>query len=520
MTVIRLRAGRARRLPLGEWEPVASPPRRHHPHVYEINTRLWLRGLVGRTRRPVSLGSVPDEEWQRLRDLGIDYVWLMGVWEPSRASARLAADDPSRRREYDRALPGWRREDLLGSPYAVAAYRLNPLLGRPSDLYRLRDQLHRLGLRLLLDLVPNHTARDHPWVMAHPEYYVHGTPSAAAAHPDWCFEVGEGAARRLIAHGRDPHFAPWRDTAQVNAWHPGFRQAMIETVEEIAACCDGVRCDMAMLLLNEVFGRTWGAWVADAEPPTEFWSDLIGAVKTRHPEFLFMAEVYWDLEWRLQQLGFDCTYDKRLYDRLRETAASGVRAHLTAEAAYQRRSVRFLENHDEPRAVAAFGRERSLAAAAVVMTVPGVRLLHDGQLEGRRLRAPIQLARVLAEAPDQEARAFYERLLAFAGDPVLHNGTWTLLTVEAAWEGNGSYEALLAWCWTEGEQARLVVINYAGHLSQGRLRLPIAGEGAIELVDVLTGECYERQADAIRREGLYVALGPYGVHLFQLPWGE
>ncbi len=468
----------------------------------------------------MELDTVPDDEWQRLRDLGIDYVWLMGVWEPSRASIAQAIQHPSLRHEYDRVLTGWQSDDVVGSPYAVAVYRLNPQLGRHDALPRLRDQLHRCGLRLLLDFVPNHTATDHPWVSEHPEYYVQGSQAMVAAYPDRFFVAGSGQHQWRIAHGRDPYFEAWGDTAQVNAFHSELRRAMIAVVEEMAACCDGVRCDMAMLLLNEVFARTWVGVVMEPEPPTEFWSEIIGAVKTRYPEFLFMAEAYWDLERRLQQLGFDCTYDKRLYDRLQQGVAAGVRSHLAVESAYQRRCVRFVENHDEPRAVEAFGRERSLAAAAVVMTTPGVRLLHDGQLEGRRLRAPIQLARVQPEAVDQGVLEYYRRLLAFADDPVLHNGAWKLLPVESAGPGNRTHEALLAWVWTDDASARLVIVNYAMHASQGRIRVPIlpTESGLIELEDRMSDAHYERNIDEIRHEGLYVDLAPYAVHLFQLPW--
>src|SRR5690606_525853 len=121
--------------------------------------------------------------------------------------------------------------------------------------------------------------------------------------------------------------------------------------------------------------------------------------RAEHPDLLFIAEVYWDLEWALQQQGFDYTYDKRLYDRLRAADARPARDHLHAEMAYQERLLRFIENHDEPRAAAAFGVQRSMAAAVLSFTVPGARLLHDGQLEGRTVKTPVQLGRRMAEPP-------------------------------------------------------------------------------------------------------------------------
>src|SRR5262249_35078435 len=154
----------------------------------------------------------------------------------------------------------------------------------------------------------------------------------------------------------------------------------------VTELCDGVRCDMAMLLLPDVFQRTWGnrslppGGVAPVDTP--FWPEAIMAVRQRQPRCVFLAEVYWDLEWTLQQQGFDYTYDKRLYDRLHVRDAEGVRGHLWADLEFQRKSTRFLENHDEPRAAGAFPPQVHRAAATVAFLVPGMRFFHEGQLEG------------------------------------------------------------------------------------------------------------------------------------------
>ncbi len=140
-------------------------------------------------------------------------------------------------------------------------------------------------------------------------------------------------------------------------------------------------------LLPEVFERTWGI---RAEP---FWPGAIDAVRRAHPKFVFLAEVYWDMEWTLQRQGFDYTYDKRLYDRLRESPARPVREHLAADLDFQNRSARFLENHDEPRAAATFAPEIHAAAAVITFLAPGLRLFHDGQFEGRKVRISPHLVR-------------------------------------------------------------------------------------------------------------------------------
>src|SRR5262249_28152361 len=147
----------------------------------------------------------------------------------------------------------------------------------------------------------------------------------------------------VLANGRDPYFPAWPDVVQLNAFSPELRAAVVETLTSIAAQCDGVRCDMAMLMLNDVFQRTWGERVGPP-PVDDYWPGVIPAVKREHPSFVFLAEAYWDLEWELQQQGFDHCYDKRLYDRLVAGDPDAIHGHLTADLGYQQRLVRFIEN--------------------------------------------------------------------------------------------------------------------------------------------------------------------------------
>jgi hypothetical protein len=182
---------------------------------------------------------------------------------------------------------------------------------------------------------------------------------------------------------------------------------------------------MAMLMTNEVFARTWGDR-AGPVPETEYWPALIARCRETRPDFLFMAEVYWDMESMLQQQGFDLCYDKRLYDRLVRDPPNSVRGHLQADGAYQQRLIRFIENHDEPRAALTFGPTRERAAAVVISTLQGARLYHDGQLEGFRTHVPIQLGRGPDEPPDPDLRAFYRRLLRAAARARTQCDHWRL----------------------------------------------------------------------------------------------
>ena len=314
-----------------------------HPFIYEINTWAWLESISAEEGKPVDLGSVPERHWDEIAGLGFDSVWLMGVWRRSPAGIAIALANPALRSDFQAALPDWRAEDVVGSPYCVRDYVVDDRLGGPAGLAAAREALAVRGVRLILDFVPNHVAPDHPWTTGRPELFVPGTAADRDLDPTSFVEVGG----RVFANGRDPYFPAWPDVVQLNAFDPALRSAAVETVRSIADQCDGVRCDMAMLVMNDVFARTWGARVGPA-PSTEYWPTVITAVRETHPGFVFLAEAYWDLEWSLMQQGFDYCYDKRLYDRLLGGSADEVRLHLLAERTYQNALVRFVENHDEP----------------------------------------------------------------------------------------------------------------------------------------------------------------------------
>src|SRR3989442_14066951 len=387
------------------------------PVIHEINTWVWLNDLSRQNKRVITLDTVPLEQWDAIASLGVDAVWLMGVWERSPRGVRIANEDAALQAEFRSALPDYTYADNVGSAYCVRSYVVDEHLGGPEGLAVARQMLAQRGLRLILDFVPNHVAQDHPWVFEHPEYFVQGTSEDLALAPGAFFEAG----RTVIANGRDPYFPPWPDVAQLNAFSPSQRWAAIETLNSVAGQCDGVRCDMAMLLLNNIFERTWGER-AGVRPQEEYWREVISAVRSQHPGMLFVAEAYWDLEWDLQQLGFNYCYDKRLYDRLEKDNAESVRLHLSAGLDYQDKLVRFIENHDQPRAAATFSPEKERVTALVIMTLPGAKLLYEGQLEGRRVRPPVFLARRPAEPLDSDLQAFYFKLLATVKEARLREG--------------------------------------------------------------------------------------------------
>jgi glycosidase len=486
--------------------------RPRYPTIYEISTWVWLAELGAQSGQPVDLGSVPAAEWDALAAYGFDAVWLMGVWERSPAGIAIAAQNSGLQADFRRALPDFRPEDNVGSPYCVRRYAVDAHLGGAAGLACARRELAKRGLRLILDFVPNHVAPDHPWVARHPDHFIAGSDDDLRHDPAAFVRT----AGRVYACGKDPYFPAWPDVLQLNAFAPALRQAAVATLTDVASQCDGVRCDMAMLFLNDVFARTWGER-AGLPPATDYWRDVIPAVRDAHPDFVFIAEAYWGLEWELQQQGFDFCYDKRLYDRLEHGSAEGVRLHLSADLGYQAKLVRFIENHDEPRAAAAFAPAKARATAVVMATLPGARLFHEGQLDGRTVRLPVFLGRRPEESPDQMLRAFYRRLLQGIDHPAFHDGEWRLCAC-SGWPDNRTCENVLAWCWRAADDRHLIVVNLGDGPAQARVEVPwddLAGT-TWRLTDALAGTDYNRAGDEMARSGLYVDLPGRGCHFFGL----
>jgi hypothetical protein len=484
-----------------------------YPLLYQINTRVWLTELSQALERPATLDDIPDAELDHLAAMGFDWIWFLSVWQTGEAGRRISRANRELRKEFQETLPDLREEDIAGSGFAITGYTVHKQLGGDEALLRLRERLHRRGLRLMLDFVANHTGLDHPWVEIHPEYYVHGSELDLTREPQNYTWVKRKQGDALLAHGRDPYFPGWSDTLQLDYSNPATQQAMIAELVKIGGQCDGVRCDMAMLVLPDVFERTWGRRVA------LFWPKATQQVRAKHPDFCFMAEVYWDLEWTMLQQGFDYAYDKRLYDRLRDGHARPVREHLSAGLDYQNKLARFMENHDEPRAAATFPLGVHQAAAVITYLTPGLRFFHQGQFQGRRKRISPHLVRAPEEPVIQELEQFYRLLLDVLREPVARDGQWQLLECVPAWEGNWTWDCFLAFGWQEpGGQRLIVTVNYAPNQSQCYVRLPFHDLSNCQwrLEDLIGHETYERQGDDLQTRGLYLDVPPWGAAVFSM----
>jgi len=484
-----------------------------YPSLLEVNTRVLLTRLSAALAGPAGLDDIPDallDEWQAT---GHDWIWMLSVWATGPKGQALSRSRAEWLEEYQEALPDLQDADIGGSGFAIAGYRVDASIGGKDALARLRERLHQRGMKLMLDFVPNHVGPDHRWVEDHPEYFVEGTEDELAAWPARYFRATTRHGEKILAYGRDPYFDGWPDTVQLDYSNPLTPTIMTGELLRIAAQCDGVRCDMAMLVQPDIFERTWG------RRGLPFWPDAIRTVREKFPGFTLMAEVYWDLEWSLQQQGFDYTYDKRLYDRLREGVARPVREHFYAGLDFQDRLARFLENHDEPRAAAVFPIDRYAAALALTYLVPGLRFFHEGQASGWRKHISPHLIRGPLETEDPIIRDLYDKLFELLRQPILRDGQWRLLSCLPSWPGNDTWDNFIAFDWRDGSDERLLVaINLADHQGQCYVHFPDRdmADRQWTLSDYFSDAVYTRDGTQLGERGLYLDVPAWKAHVFKM----
>ncbi|MFX1552778.1 MAG: alpha-amylase family glycosyl hydrolase [Promethearchaeota archaeon] len=482
-----------------------------NPKILEINTWPWLYFLSETVNKSITLKNIPDEIFnQEIRFF--DAIWFMGVWERSPASRKIALEHPDLQREYRNALHDFSDDDVVGSPYSVYYYHIDKNIGGIDGLKAIRKRLSEQNIRLILDFVPNHVSIDSLWTFE-PDLFIQGTLEDLMTHPYEFFSISE----KIFAYGRDPNFPPWTDTIQINAFSEAARQKIINTLLGIAEICDGVRCDMAMLMTNKVFSKTWNKKTGPP-PEKEFWEEIIPAIKKRFPHFLFIAEVYWDMEWELQQQGFDFCYDKRLYERLAYENANTLKDHLKAEWAYQSKLIRFIENHDELRAVEKFGEKRSKAAAIITYTLPGARLIHEGQTYGYKTKLPVQLRRRPFEEVNKNIFDFYQDLLKSIPGREFENASWSLCKTESVSSDDSSFSNIISYLWWINDNYRLIVVNYSPNSSKAHVRISPFHFDTYKWIftDLLTQISYIYNGENLYKYGLYIELDAWKGHIFNI----
>lgn len=456
------------------------------PLVYEINTRIWLKKLSAIHNRPVTLGTIPDSEFSCFSSSGFDMVWLMGVWKPSLYSKSIATAHPGLRTSFLEHVDVVNPADIASSPYSIPSYTVSELLGGEEELLIFRKKLLACGIRLMLDFVPNHLALDNEWLPQHPEYFI-PLPRAEWVHdPGAGFEYARG---KYLACGKDPFFAPWTDTLQLNYARHETHEMMTGNLLKISNLCDAVRCDVAMLVLKSVFNSTWNRM---SGPMTqEFWSSAIATVKKKHPGFLFLAESYWNKEWELQQLGFDFTYDKPFYDFISSAPVNveKLSGHLQGQWDYQKHLCRFIENHDEERAAEKIGLNNK-AAALVFLTTPGMHLVHQEQMSGFHKKIPVQLLKQAPEMNDTDLEELYGKLFLLQKKNLFQEGqiAWLEMNTPSTSHCFGFQRFL-------GNERAFVLANFSATGIAIEFRHPEPDNPGIDALNYISSEDVDKSTD-------------------------
>jgi hypothetical protein len=378
-----------------------------------------------------------------------------------------------------------------------------------------RAELRKRGIALFLDFVGNHTALDHPWTQEHPEFYVQGSEQDFSADPNSFFRVESPKGIFYLANGRDPYFPAWTDVAQLNHFNMEMRAALIEDLKNVAQHCDGVRCDMAMLQLRNIFARVWSRFLKENTPESEFWAD----VHRQMPALILLAETYWGTEQQLLDLGFSFVYDKELYDSVRDKNVDDIRWRLSAGVDEQSRFARFLENHDEPGCKDAFGPQRLMSVAALMGTLPGLRFYYRNTVEGCTPHPPISLRAHANEQADSACAALFAQILEITDDPAFHQGEWKLLeTASIVDTGDGTARNLLIYEWKLRTTWKLIAINLKEFRCCAWLRMgaSFAGDNEYVFYDQLHQVRYVRKAEELRQPGLFIGLDGLQAHLFDV----
>lgn len=485
---------------------------RTNPHVLEVSAQRWFKKIQRELGREITLAEIPESYLFEIKSAGFDALWLMGIWKESLTSRQIARTDGPINNYLKKIVPDYKKEDVFGSPYSICSYDIDARFGTREDLLKFKQKLNENGISLILDFVGNHFSVDHPLTWQEPDLFINA--KTEPQDKELFYQNQNGV---WLAHGKDPYFAPWTDSAQLNLFNPKTRQILMRYLLDVCPLCDGLRCDMVMLMLNKVHKEIWGNFLNFETPHEEFWPNAIKRVKEIYPSFTFIAEVYWGLEAEIQSLGFDFTYDKILYDRLLFSHPAQIAAHLGAEHLYQKKTIRFIANHDEESPLTAFGsKERSFAAAAVAYTLSGARLFTASQLQGNKHRLPIQY--LSEKMPiDKEVRDFYRDFLEVISHPCFHGGQWSLKSAESCDGQDISYQNILTWSWTQNTTCKVVVINYSPNQSKFKIfidKLPKTEN--ICLKEEISKSSLNISREEITKQGLYLELEPFAFKIFSV----
>jgi len=569
----------------GDDDPEAehySPDRDWMPQLVLLakNTHVWLSQLSRRYDKPITtLDAVPDEVLDEMASRGITGLWLIGVWQRSRASREI-----KRRRGNTEAL---------ASAYAVTSYRVADDLGGEDALDDLRRRAAERGVRLAGDMVPNHTGLDSDWVHEHPDWFV-GVDQAPfpsydfngedlSAHESVAIRLEDGYAdhsdaavvfqrtdlntgtNRYIYHGNDGTNMPWNDTAQIDYLNPEAREAVIGEVVAVARRFPVIRFDAAMVLARRHVRRLWhpepgaGSDIPgraahaldqrdfDRAMPREFWREVVDRIAVEAPDTLLLAEAFWLMEgYFVRTLGMHRVYNSAFMHMIRDrdnaTYRKSIKNVLEFAPAILQRMVNFLSNPDEATAESQFGKgDPYFGACTLLATLPGLPMIAHGQFEGYTEKYGMEYARDYTdESPDMGFVAHHERMIQpLLRDRALFAGAERFRLFDVVREDGTVAEDV--YCYLNGHHGRrtMVLCNnsdspHAGRAhesaiwrdaAQDRLRHEtladaldvMSTDGVWRFRDPRTDATQEAPAAEIRERGLWISLEPFECRVYLDP---
>ncbi|MDM7924716.1 MAG: alpha-amylase family glycosyl hydrolase [bacterium] len=490
-----------------------SPDRDWMPRLVLIakNAYVWLDQLSKTAGTALTrLDQIPDSELDRLAAAGFTGLWLIGLWERSRASRRI------------KQLCG--NPEALASAYSLFDYRIADDLGGEAAFRDLKDRAMRRGIRMASDLVPNHMSIDSIWMTEHPERFVSldysPFPSYSFDGPDLSEDGRTGifledhyysrsdaavvfkrvdrqtGSVRYVYHGNDGTSMPWNDTAQLDYLRPDVREAMIGTILQVARMFPIIRFDAAMTLAKKHFHRLWfpepgtgGAIPSrsdfgmtraqfDAAMPEEFWRQVVDRVAAEAPDTLLLAEAFWLMEgYFVRTLGMHRVYNSAFMNMLRDEDNAKYRAAIRSTLEFDpeilKRYVNFMNNPDERTAVEQFGNgDKYFGICTLMCTLPGLPMFGHGQIEGFSEKYGMEYRKAYwDETPDEALMARHGREIF----PLLHRrrlfaGVEHFLLYDCAGDDGSVRENVFAYTNRSGEDRALVLVHNKYDHASGWIR--------------------------------------------------
>ena len=540
------------------------------------STYVWLDQLSKKYQRPITrLDQIPDEELQFLASFGITGLWLIGIWERSKASQKI------------KQMTG--NPEAAASAYSLYDYEIAHDLGGEPALQNLKDRAWRFGIRMATDMVPNHTGIDSKWVIEHPDRFIQlpysPFPQYSFNGPDLCEHPDVGVFiedgywnrsdaavvfkrvhypsgdTRYIYHGNDGTSMPWNDTAQLNYLNPEVREAVLQKIIEIARQFPIIRFDAAMTLTKKHFQRLWfpepghGGDIPsraefamskkefDKHFPKEFWREVVDRIQQEVPDTLLLAEAFWLMEsYFVRTLGMHRVYNSAFMNMLKNEENDKYRQLIKNVLEFNpqilKRYVNFMNNPDEETAAVQFGTgDKYFGVCTMLVTMPGLPMFGHGQIEGFREKYGMEYKRAYwGEQEDQELIANHFKLIA----PLLHK-RYLFSEVDHflfydvfAPEGH-VVNSIFAYSNRFKDENALVVYNNSFSAAAGWIKTSVAFKRNEQMVqsdlvsglglqgaagrfvifkDHVTGLEFIRRFEELQEKGLFVSLGAYKFNVF------